>query len=101
MEELLPGMVKGNSCMVAVSAGIWRNASVSMLSDKNLNKTCCHDNSTAPRACDEANCGEREKGSINTQNFFCAEHDIRYGAVPKKHLVLDAKPSVCFSFGST
>lgn len=100
MEELLPGMVKGNSCMVAVSTGIQRNASVSMFSDKNQNKTCCHDKSTDPRACDEANCGERGV-SINTQTFFCAEHDIRHGAVPKKHLVLDAKPSVCFSFGST
>jgi len=41
-----------------------------------------------------------ERGSINTQKFFCAEHDIRHGAVPKKHLVTDAKPSVCFSPGS-
>lgn len=43
-----------------------------------------------------------ERGSVNTQKFFCAEHKIyiRFGAVPKKHLVLDAKPSVCFSSGS-
>lgn len=33
--------------------------SAAMFLGKNLNKTCCYDNSTDPGACDEASCGER------------------------------------------
>lgn len=86
------GIHKLTSCY---HAGFQELNSAVMISGKNINETCCHNRSADPKPCGEANCGKR----LHKLRFFSAEHDIRHGAMPEKHLVLDAKPAVCLSSG--